>query len=70
MNSSVIVKESVSGVKLSSVILNNEIVYMVSFPLLPDELVSSKNERIFRNYEEVKSCYEAFIRGYEYAKAN
>lgn len=69
MNSRVI-RESVSGVKLCDLILNNELVYMVRFPLLPDEVASSKNVRVFKNREEAKLCYESFIRGYEYAKAN
>ena len=65
-----LIRESVSGVKLYDLILNNELVYMVCYPLLPGEVASSKNVKVIKNREEAELCYESFIRGYEYAKAN
>ena len=64
-----VIKESASGVKLSNVLLNGEIFYIVDFPLVLDEL-SCDNFELFRNYDEASLCYESFKRGYEYAKAN
>lgn len=70
MNYNEIIKESEYGVKLRRVFSYGEFFYVVGFPDLPGEPVSLSGFKAFRNFDDANFCYQAFIRGYEYAKAN